>query len=85
MSIPVSPGSLLGLPAFIGNQPYSLTAKAPKGAEFGFVSREQILRFDAQRPRLSLRILSVLAAEVRTARNAISEVLRRPVPHRSTP
>ena len=31
MSIPVSPGSLLGLPALVGNQPYSLTAKALKG------------------------------------------------------
>ncbi len=74
MSIPVAPGSLLGLPALIGNQPYSLTAKALKGAELCFVSREEFSRLMLNEPHLSLCILRVLAAEVRTARFAISEV-----------
>ena len=73
MSIPVVPGSLLGLPALIGNQPYSLTAKALKGAELHFVSHASFSRLMLDEPRLSLSILRVLAAEVRTARYAISE------------
>ncbi len=73
MSIPVVPGSLLGLPALIGNQPYSLTAKALKGAELHFVSQASFSRLMLDEPRLSLSILRVLAAEVRTARYAISE------------
>lgn len=73
MSIPVSPGSLLGLPALIGNQPYSLTAKALKGAELHFVAQADFSRVMLNEPRLSISILRVLAAEVRTARFAISE------------
>ena len=74
MSIPVSPGSLLGLPALIGNQPYSLTAKALKGAELHFVSHADFSRLMVNEPQLSLSILRVLAAEVRTARFAITEI-----------
>jgi CRP-like cAMP-binding protein len=73
MSIPVSQGSLLGLPALIGNQPYSLTAKALKGAELNFVSQSNFSILMLNEPQLSLSILRVLAAEVRTARYAISE------------
>lgn len=73
MSIPVCPGSLLGVPALIGNQPYSLTAKALKGAELSFVSREDFSLLMLNEPQLSLSILRVLAAEVRAARFAISE------------
>lgn len=73
LSVPVSEGALLGLPGFVGDRPYSLTAKAAKGAELGFVSREQFSDLMLNNPSLSLKLLSVLAAEVRSARNAISE------------
>src|ERR1700735_4541932 len=33
LSIPLHPGSLLGLPALVGNEPYTLSADAEKGAE----------------------------------------------------
>ncbi|MGA7109651.1 MAG: cyclic nucleotide-binding domain-containing protein [Terracidiphilus sp.] len=71
--ISVSAGSLLGLPAFIGNQPYSLTAEVLKGAELGFVKREDFSEMMLKIPALSLKVLSVLAAEVRAARSALSE------------
>jgi CRP/FNR family transcriptional regulator, cyclic AMP receptor protein len=71
LSVPV--GALLGLPGFIANQPYSLTAKATKGTELGFVSREDFSALMLSNPALSLKVLSVLAAEVRSARSAISE------------
>ena len=73
MSITLFPGSLLGLPALIGNEPYTLTATAQKGAEFGFVSREDFNSLMLTDPSLAVRVLRVLAAEVRTARHAISE------------
>jgi CRP-like cAMP-binding protein len=73
LSVAVPAGALLGLPGFVGGQPYSLTAKACKGSELGFVSREAFSDLMLNNPALSLKLLSVLAAEVRTARNAISE------------
>lgn len=72
MSVPVSAGSLLGLPALLGNQPYSLSAMVYKGAELRHVSREDFTTLMLNEPSLSLSVLRVLAAEVRTARIAIS-------------
>lgn len=73
MSITLHPGSLLGLPALIGNEPYTLTATADKDAELGFVSREDFNSLMISDPSLAVRVLRVLAAEVRAARHAISE------------
>jgi len=73
MSIALLPGSLLGLPALIGNEPYTMTATADKDAELGFVTREDFNSLMLSDPSLAVRVLRVLAAEVRTARHAISE------------
>jgi CRP/FNR family transcriptional regulator, anaerobic regulatory protein len=74
IQIAVSAGALLGLPGFVGNKPYSLTARAHKGARIGVVGREDFSQLMLAEPSLSLRMLSVLAAEVRSARTAISEI-----------
>jgi len=71
-SIPALPGSVLGLPALISNQPYSLTAVAHAGARVSFVSRADFFALVQADPLLSLKMLEVLAAEVRTARQALS-------------
>ena len=68
-----SPGSLLGLPAIIGDKPYSLTAVAHAHAEVSFVKRDDFSRLMLSEPALGMMILQVLAAEVRSARAAISE------------
>ena len=73
MSITLFPGSLLGLPALIGNEPYTLTATAQQDSEFGFVTREDFNSLMLTDPTIAVRVLRVLAAEVRTARHAISE------------
>jgi CRP-like cAMP-binding protein len=73
MSVIAFPGSLLGLPALVGNEPYTLTATASKGAELGYVVREDFASLMLTDPTISMRVLRVLAAEVRTARHAISE------------
>jgi CRP-like cAMP-binding protein len=64
-------GSLLGLPGLIGNEPYTLTATARSGAELGFVPRKEFTELMQSYPLLSLKVLQVLAAEVRSARQAI--------------
>ena len=73
LSIPLHPGSLLGLPALVGNEPYTLTATADKDAELGFVTKEDFNSLMLSDPSMAMRVLRVLAAEVRTARHAISE------------
>ncbi|KAA6461772.1 Crp/Fnr family transcriptional regulator [Acidobacteria bacterium AB60] len=73
MSFDARPGSLLGLPAVIGNCAYSLSAWAKGGAEIAFVSRERFSALMLSDPRLSMMILRVLANEVRTARLAITK------------
>jgi len=67
------PGSVLGLPGVIANQAYSLTAVARQGSKIGFVTREKFTELMGCNPALSMRVLEVLAAEVRTARRAIFE------------
>lgn len=66
------PGSLLGLPGLIGNRAYSLTATARPGSKISFLSGEDFRALMISDPMLSIKILQILAAEVRTARQAIS-------------
>jgi len=66
-------GSLLGLPGVIADQPYSLTAIARKGANIGFVSKEAFNSLMQSEQCLMAKILQVLAAEVRSARLAITQ------------
>ena len=68
LSFGTTAGSLLGLPGLIGNQPYSLTATAHAGARVSYISRDDFTRIMQEDPPLSLKILQVLAAEVRSAR-----------------
>ena len=72
ISIQAPAGSLLGLPGLIGDEPYTLTAIARDGARLSFVTRDEITSFMQTSPHLSLKILQVLAAEVRSARRALS-------------
>ncbi len=71
LSVQALPGSLIGLPGVIGNQPYSLTAAARTGAQVSFVSSADFFALMESDPQLSLKMLQVLAAEVRTARRAL--------------
>ncbi|MGO9938434.1 MAG: Crp/Fnr family transcriptional regulator [Terracidiphilus sp.] len=67
------PGSLLGLPAVVGNEPYTMTAMVKKGAIVRFVTRydfEELIEAD---PQLYPEVLRMVAAGVRSARLALSE------------
>lgn len=72
VSVTVSSGSLLGLPGLLGNQPYTLTATAEAGAVVGFIPRDQFTALMQSEPLMALKMLAVLAAEVRSARRAIA-------------
>lgn len=67
-------GSLLGLPALIGNQPYSLTAIASRGAQVGLIEKDAFHGIMSTELPLMVKILQVLAAEVRSARMAITQL-----------
>lgn len=74
LSVRAGAGSLLGMPAVVGAQPYSLTAEAQEGAEVSLLSCEDFVHLMHTDPCLSFRVLQVLAAEVRFAREAISHL-----------
>ena len=71
MCVEAGPGSLIGLPGAIANQPYSLTALARRGSEIRFTSSEDLKELLKGNPTLYPHLLKVLAAEVRAARQAI--------------
>ena len=74
MSTQAPAGSLLGLPGLIGNEPYTLTAIARNGARLSFISRDEVTSLMRTDPLLALKMLQVLAAEVRSARHALSSL-----------
>ena len=63
--------SILGLPGVISNLPYTLSATAAGGAEVSFVSCADLKALMEADSALSLKLLELLAAEVRSARKAL--------------
>lgn len=70
-------GSLLGLPAVLSGEKYSLTTVALRGSDVGFVKRNDFLDLMNSSPALSLGALQVMAAETRAARAALIDALER--------
>ncbi|MGB8028412.1 MAG: cyclic nucleotide-binding domain-containing protein [Terracidiphilus sp.] len=70
-AVQAKPGSILGLPAAISNQPFTLSAIVRAGAKVTFVSNADLTALMHIDPALSLKMLEVLAAEVRSARKAL--------------
>jgi CRP-like cAMP-binding protein len=75
MCIHTGSGSLLGLSEVVGREPYDMTAMVRKGAEVRFVSRENFEEFIKAEPWFYPDFLEVLAAEVRSARQAFSSTV----------
>jgi CRP-like cAMP-binding protein len=73
MNMPALEGSLLGLPALIGNTPYSLSALARAGSSVSYLRRDDLNSLMLSNPSVSAGILRVMAAEVRSARMALME------------
>ena len=71
----VGSGSILGLPAIVGNEPFTLSAIAHDGTEVGFVARKDFEELIQAQPSLYPKMLEVLAAEVRSARLALTGMM----------
>ena len=52
MRVQATPGSLLGLPGLIGNEPYSLTAIARKDAELCYITRDEFTNLMQSNPHV---------------------------------
>jgi CRP-like cAMP-binding protein len=73
MCLEAGSGSLLGLPGVIANEPYTLSAIIRKGSVVSFISREDFEWTIQEEPGLYPSVLQMFAAEVRFARQALSE------------
>jgi CRP-like cAMP-binding protein len=65
------PHSILGLPGVISSLPYTMSATAEGGAQVSFVSSADLKAHMEADSTLSLKMLELLAAEVRSARKAL--------------
>jgi CRP-like cAMP-binding protein len=74
MSAQTTAGSVLGLPSLIGNQPFSLSATARCGSQVSFITLNDFNALIQSQPQLLIKVLQVLAAEVRSARMAITHL-----------
>lgn len=75
LRLTVGPGSVLGVPAVVTKEPFTLGARASAGSEVGFVDLndfEELMRSD---PSLFPLVLAVLAAEVRSGRVALTRIM----------
>ena len=74
-SVRARKGSLVGLPAIVGNEPYSMTARAIRDSQLHKISRDDFQQLMQQNPRLCCNVLQILAGEVHAARKAVSRLL----------
>lgn len=72
VSVEAETGSLLGLPGLISREPYTLSAEAGKGARLCYIEGKDFMELMTANPQLSMKILQVLAAEVRSARRTLA-------------
>jgi CRP/FNR family transcriptional regulator len=75
MHLTIGAGSILGVPAVVTKQPYTLSALAGPGAEVCFIGLRDFEDLMQAEPRLFPLVLSVLASEVRSARIALTGVM----------
>jgi len=75
LSLEVPVGSVLGLPGIVANECYTFSAFAQPGSDVRFVSRNDFEELIRTEPSLNTWVLEVLAAEVRSARAALSGLL----------
>jgi CRP-like cAMP-binding protein len=60
-------GSLLGLPAMVGNEPFTMRARADQNAEVYRLGRDEFRKLMTNQ-QFSQAVLRILASEVRAAR-----------------
>lgn len=55
---------IVGLPATVSGEPYSLTAEAVQHRELDFISRKQLLALLQENTTAALQILQILSEEI---------------------
>ena len=75
MRLTIGPGSILGVPAVVTKEPYTLSARACVGSEVDFVELSEFEDLMQAEPSLFPLVLAVLAAEVRAARIALTGIM----------
>jgi len=65
------PNSVLGLPAIVSNQPYSMRAEIVENSTLGYVSREQLVELMRSSTALAIRVIEMLGREVRQMREVL--------------
>jgi CRP-like cAMP-binding protein len=70
-------GSLLGIPALLGNQPYTMTARAAWDAEIFMLSLDGFRDLMDTELQMEEVVLRILAGEVRAIRQAFSQLISR--------
>jgi CRP-like cAMP-binding protein len=75
LHLTVGPGSILGIPAVVTEEPHSLSAMACARAQVDFIGLSDFEDLMKTEPSLFPLVLSVLAAEVRSARLAFTGLM----------
>jgi len=73
-------GSVVGLPATVSGNPYSLTAEVVEDAELGFIPRATVMESLRRHPQLCFEVMEILSNEISEFRSALKQVDLRSVP-----
>jgi CRP-like cAMP-binding protein len=65
----LGPGSIVGLPATVSGNPYSLTAKVVDDSELAFVPRDAVIECLQKAPLLCFQVMDMLSGEISDVRS----------------
>lgn len=71
----VGPGAVVGLPATVSGEPYSLTAEAAQDCQLNFIARKDLLSLLQHNTTAALQILQILSEEIYQMRNTAKKAL----------
>ena len=69
----LGPGAIVGLPASVSGNPYSLTAKVCEDSELAFVARAALLGCLRNNPSLCFQVMDMLSGEISGIRSAFKQ------------
>jgi len=71
----LGPGAVVGLPATVSGEPYSLTAEVEQDCELDFISRKSLLALLQQNTTAALKILQILSEEIYQMRDTAKKAI----------
>ena len=67
----LGPGAIVGLPASVSGNPYSLTAEVIQDSELAFVPRHLVISCVKNNPILGFEVISMLSSEICDIRSVV--------------